>query len=501
MRRRAAASLRSAFHWWGVAGAAGLLLAGCSERRHVEPPPRATDAVPSPSLSSIIAVPIDADAAALTRMLERTIPRTLWTIDKHLDRCIAPQRIKLFGKRREVTPAIGCTVTGVVTRGPIRLRGAGHDIIADVPLRARISARNVGGVLKGETATGAAMAHARIRLSVAPDWTPHGKVTLAYDWTTPPGIDFLGQRITFADKADEKLKPVVRRLEAALPRELARIDLRDDAGKLWRQSFTSIELNGDNPPVWMRITPRRLFYQNYALSGGRLRLDLGMEAVTETFVGSRPADPAPTPLPRLERSDAERQLRLFIPVVGDYAELEPVILSALVKRSARPFDLPRIGAVTARFDKVTAYGATGGRIAVGIALAAKPVSSSGAPTVGTIWLAARPVNAPGSARVAFENLTVTGDTNGVAGDLLIELGNSPAVSALIAGALQQNFTGDLDDLLGKIRRAIAEKRVGDFVIRADLTKVETGRIEAHGQGLYLPVRAGGDARISYRPRR
>lgn len=481
--------------------AAGLLVAGCSQHHPSEPPPRATDPVPTPSESSVIAVPIDADAAILTRAIESAVPKTLWTIDKHLDQCIAPRRIKLFGKRRKVTPAIGCTVIGVVTRGPIRLHGAGHYIIADMPLHARISARDVGGVLKGETATGSAKAHARIRLSIGPDWTPHGSVKLHYDWTTPPGVDFLGQRITFADKADETLKPVVRKLEAALPRELARINLRNDATKLWRQSFTSIQLNADNPPVWMRITPRRLFYRDYALSGGRLRLDLGMEAVTESFVGPRPADPAPTPLPRLKRSDAKRQLRFFIPVVADYAELEPVILRALVKRSARPFDLPTIGPVTARFDKVVAYGTTEGRIAVGITLAAKLASRTGAPTVGTIWLAAHPVNAAGSAKVGFDNLTVSGDTNGVAGDLLIRLGNSPSVSTLIAGALGQNFTGDLDGLLGKIRAAIDQKRVGDFIIRAKLTEIETGRIEAHGQGLYLPVRVGGDAGITYQARR
>lgn len=494
-RRTAAGCVR------GVVGAAGLLLVGCSERHPGEPPPRATDPVPTPSESSVIAVPIDADAALLTRAIESAVPKTLWTIDRHLDQCVAPRRIKVFGKRRKVTPAIGCTVIGVVTRGSIRLRGAGHDIIADMPLRARISARNVGGVLKSETATGSAMVHARIRLSVAPDWTPHGTVKLQYDWTTPPGVDFLGQRITFTDKADEKLRPVVRKLEAALPRELARIKLRDDATKLWRQSFTSIQLNGDNPPVWMRITPRRLFYQDYALTGGRLRLDLGMEAVTESFVGARPADPAPTPLPELERSDAKRRLRFFIPVVADYAELEPVILRALVKRSAWPFDLPTIGAVTARFDHVVVYGTTGGRIAVGITLAAKLASRSGAPTVGTIWLAAHPANAAGSAKVSFDNLTVTGDTNGIAGDLLIRLGNSPSVSAVIASALRQNFTGDLDELRGKIGCAIDQKRVGDFVIHAALTEVETGRIEAHGQGLYLPVRVAGEARITYQSRR
>ena len=103
--------------------------------------------------------------------------------------------------------------------------------------------------------------------------------------------------------------------------------------------------------------------------------------------------------------------------------------------------------------------------------------------------------------MSFDNLTVTGDTNGVAGDMLLKLGNSAGVSAMIAGALGQNFTGDLDDLLAKVRRAIDDKRVGDFVIHASLGQIETGRIQAHGQGLYLPVRVSGDARITYQPER
>src|SRR3546814_3741477 len=84
----------------------------------------------------------------------------------------------------------------------------------------------------------------------------------------------------------------------------------------------------------------------------------------------------------------------------------------------------------------------------------------------------------------------------VAGDLLVRLGNSPGVAALIADALGQNFTGDYQELLGKIGRAIDAKRVGDFVIHADLGDVETGVIQAHGAGLYLPVRVSGDARVT-----
>src|SRR3546814_10598175 len=107
------------------------------------------------------------------------------------------------------------------------------------------------------------MAHARITLDLTADWQPRATVDLSYDWTHPPGIDFLGQRITFTDQADEKLRPVVRDLERSLPRELARLDVRSKLDHLWRQAFTSIDLNAENPPVWARITPRALSYAGY----------------------------------------------------------------------------------------------------------------------------------------------------------------------------------------------------------------------------------------------
>lgn len=460
-----------------------------------KPPPRADDPIETPNHPSLIAIPLETNVTALAKALDDAIPVTLWTINQKVDKCVSAQRVRLFKKDIKVSPDLGCTITGTVTRGAIRLRGEGDEIIADIPINAAISARNVGGVLK-ETATGSATAHARVRLSMREDWTPAATVRLSYDWSTPPGIDFLGQRITFTDQADEKLQPIVRKLESDLPRELAKLDVRSQIEDAWRQSFTSLLLNEQNPSVWMRVTPAQLSYGGYTFSNDKLRLNLGMEAGIETFVGPRPEDPKPTPLPPLVKELKGNQLRLFIPVIADYAQLEPVVLEALTKRSARPFDLPGLGPVTAKFSKVTAYGTTNGRIAMGLDLAARTASAT-SDTVGTVWVSARPVNEPNSRKVSFTDLEVRGKTNGFGSDLLVELVNSPALSEVVADALTQNFTKDFEELLGKIHRAIEEKREGDFVIRADITKVETGTLKAGGQGIYLPVWADGKARVEY----
>jgi hypothetical protein len=483
-----------------AAALALLLLAAACQRNPVDTaPPRASDPVPAPRETSLIAVPIEADSDALRQAIERAIPRTLWTINRREPRCVPPQKVRIFGGDLKVTPPIGCTIVGTVTRGPVSLRGEGRDIIADLPVNAVISARDVGGVLRGETATGSARVQARITLDIAHDWTPTGRVKLHYDWTTPPGIDFLGQRIRFTDEAEAKLRPIVAQLERDLPRELTAMNLRARAERLWGEAFTTLELNRRNPPVWMRVSPTKIFYNGYSMRGRTIRLDLGLEAVTQTIVGDRPADPTPTALPPLDRSPVRDGLRFFLPVTADYRQLEPVIQRALDKRAARPFDLPGIGPVRARFANITCYGATGARIAVGVDIAVRPDGSS-TDTYGRIWLAARPVNAENSPRVGFVDPVITGDTDGVGGDMALAIGQSPGFSSLIAGALGQNFAKDIAELRGKIARAIADKRTGDFVIHARADRFDIGRIHAYGQGLHLPVRATGQAQILYKPR-
>lgn len=481
------------------AGAAFLWLRAQIDTR-AEAPPRANDAVEVPNQVSAIDVPLDVHVSVLNRALEQAVPRTLWSINQQVDKCVPAQRVKLFKAKIKVSPDLGCNVVGTVTRSAIRLRGQGEEIVADLPIRATIAARHVGGFLKGETATGSAMVQARIRLSMTDNWQPRATVRLAYSWTTPPGIDFLGKRITFTDKADEKLAPVVRDLERRLPQEIAKLNIRARVADAWRQSFTSLQLNAENPPVWMRITPQKLSYGGYALSGNRLRLSLGLSARTETFVGPRPEDPKPTPLPPLGHDARGAKLEFFLPVIADYAELEPVLQKALDKRSARPFDLPGVGPVMAHFENVTGYGTTGGRIAVGMTLSARP-QSGGAETHGLVWLTALPVNTPGSQRVAFQDLKVSGQTDGIGGDLLVKLIQSPAIAETLADSLTQNFAKDFDKLLGKVRRATARKRAGDFLIRADIAEVRTGALKASGQGVYLPVWASGTARVEYLPGR
>jgi hypothetical protein len=478
---------------------ATLALASCN-RTPGEAPPRANDTIAIEPQASLIAVPISADLARLTAALEREIPHRLWSIDRPGQTCVPSEKVKVLFVEVK-TPTIKCRIVGEVTRGKLSLSGSGRTLTLTLPVHAVVRARDIGGVLRQETATADARVQARMELDLAPDWSPRGKVDLAYRWTNPPAIEFLGQRIDLSQQADAKLKGVLAKLERTLPAELGKLHVRDQAQHAWNTAFTSLQLNPSSPPVWMRISPKRLQYGGYVIRDGKVTLRLAVGAITETYVGKRPPDPSRTPLPPLERIEGPLpRLTFFIPVIADYRELEPVLMRALRRRERRPFTVPGIGPVWAKFNKATIYGSTKGRIAVGLNFSATDEANTIGKAQATVWMTAMPLNRPNTREVRFTEFEVRGSTDRIGGDLVIDMADAPGLGTTIAEALTQNFEKDYDKLMAKIGQAISEKREGDFLIRAKIEKVQTGSLQATGQGLYLPVRGTGRASVRLVPR-
>ncbi|WP_256731284.1 DUF4403 family protein [Sphingomonas sp. dw_22] len=477
-----------------------LLMPGCRQNVGNPAPPRIDTAVQMPQQSSNIVVPVIAQLAEIENGLNRRTPRILWQIDRREPRCVPAQRVKVFARKVKVTPDLSCRIVGQVTRGRIRLGGSGDTLTITLLVSATISARDVGGIIRQETATGAATVRALAKLSVDSNWSPIAKVDIAYDWTDPPGIDLLGQRIRFTGKADEKLKSVIAGLERDLPRELARAHLRDQLSGVWKQGFTSIMLNRERPPVWMRVTPRRLGFGGYRVSGRQLEIVLAAEALTETFVGSRPPDPKPTPLPSPSRASGPEGLRFFIPVLADFEQLEPVVERALGKLAKKGITLTGIGPVDAKFGKVTIYATEGGRLAVGIKAEARKHGGMLASTRGEIWLSAVPYNDVNSQIVKVRDLKIAGQTDSKTVNLLFALFGDQAVLGSLRASLTHDFGRDYQKVLVAARKAIAEHREGDFILSADVSTVVNGPLKVTGQGLFLPVQAEGQANILYEPR-
>ncbi|SFP44987.1 protein of unknown function [Sphingomonas rubra] len=488
---------------WALPVGIGVVLClssgACSRGGGNAAPPREDHPVSFPRQTSTIVVPVTASLSSVAAVLDAELPRRLWTIDERKPDCVAAKRVDLGIAKLKVLPKLGCRIVGQVTRGRVRLSGRGNELVITLPVNATISARKVGGIAS-ETATGAATVRAVAHLSVASDWSPRAKVDIDYDWTTPPGIDILGQRIEFVGMADKRLQPVIVDLERTLPRELAKLKLRDQLAVAWRQGFTSVALNRDNPPAWMRLEPRRLGFGGYRVTSDRIEMVLAADAITETFIGPRPADPAPAPLPPPSRHVGTRGLHFFIPVLADYAQLEPVIGRALRKLAAKGITLPGVGPVDAEFGRVTVFATTGDHLAVGVQAKVRKRGSTTFATKGTVWLTAIPYNDRDSQVVRVRDVRIAGDTDSGVANLLLTLFGDSGVQDSVRQALTHDFGKDFARLLGDVRQEIGQRREGDFVFFTTIDRVRNGGIVVTGDGLFLPVDASGTATIAYRPR-
>ncbi|MBO9518148.1 MAG: DUF4403 family protein [Porphyrobacter sp.] len=480
-----------------------LVLSGCNRQESLPEPPRSTSVPQFESQNSTLVVPIDLSLDDLQSALERRTPRTLWTIDRPNQKCVKAQRVKVFGERLKVTPDIKCRIVGQVTRGAVSLSGSGKRLTINMPIKAVVSARDVGGVLKGETATASANVRADVVFGLDASWNASAKVNISYDWAEPPGIDFLGQRIEFAKRADKALANVVANLEREVRLEVAKANIKPVLQEAWKQGFTNIELSSRNPPAWMRITPQGMGLAGYTVNGRKVTLTVAVEAKTETFVGDEPPAPKPTPLPPQIANVEDVGLNFFMPVVADYAQLEPVVLRELRKLADKGIKLEGVGSVNAQFDKVTIFATDNGRLAVGIDAQVEPIGQrtgvSFGKSKGRVWLTGLPISEADSQVVRIKDLQIYGQTDGMATNLLIRLASSESVLERIAGSLEEDFTKDYEKVLGKAQRAVAGRQEGRFLLSAQIDEVHHDKVQVTGAGLFTPVRVSGRGQITVVP--
>lgn len=496
-----------------------LLLTACSDDVGNPAPPRIETPANFPKQASTIVVPLTVSLDDIEAKLNTSTPQRLWTINQREPKCIPAQSVRICPvhvkkckgkdckniackigiKSTKVTPDVPCTIVGQVTRGRIRLSGRGDVLLVHMPIRAVISARDVGGVIKRETANASADVRAVVKMSITNAWSPVAKVNIDYSWKEPPGINFLGKRIQFTSKADAKLTTVIAGLERDLSWEIASVQTRAIIQEAWRQGFTSIMLNRERPAAWMRITPQRLSFGGYRVRGRQLELTLAAETITETFIGARPDDPEKTPLPPPGRVVPNKGLRFHIPVLADYAELEPVVERALKKLAAKGISLDSIGPVDVEFGKVTIYATEGGKLAVGIQASADIIRSPLPGTKGEIWLSAVPFNQANSQIIKVRDLQIAARTDNQAVNLLMSLFSDAEVLAEINAALTEDFNKDYEKVLLAARKAISQRREGDFTLSAQVDNVSHGTVMVTGSGLFLPVDVTGKANIRYTP--
>lgn len=458
-------------------------------------PPRIETELKLEAAQSVVVTRATAPIGTIRAKLEKALPTTLVTIDERVEECVPKEQVSLLGLKLFKTPRLGCNLVGEITRGAITLGGSGRELRARVPISARIEVRDLGDIIKRETVTASADVSVAALLGVGPDWTLNSELDLNYRWTNEPGVDFAGQRITFTGPADKALAKSLGDIERELEAEISKVDLRSEIEGAWRDGHDTVSINRENPPVWMRITPRQVGAGALSVYDTNIAAEVMLQAGVELMVGDRPEPAEPGPLGANVGVPSEPGFDLSVPVLADYSELEPVLLKALRKLSMEEVIGDEDQGIEAEFRSVTIYATEGGQLAVGVEAAVKPAGQSSFDfwkgSKGTVWLTGQPVTREGSEVVSIENLEIYGDMNRAAGDILLGLLDGPVVKGMIQDALVTDFRKDYNEIVGKAEKGLRSVKVGPARLSFQVEEFSHGAIQVTGAGLFMPVTASG----------
>lgn len=497
-----------------LASSTTLAICACTENGSNTAPPINNSPVKLITRPSSVIIPISASLLDIQRKLNEDVPNPLYKVDDHLSKCIPAQyttvcavpklTCKWFKCRKsgcnvpevktKISPDISCDLKGNITRGDIQLGGAGQTLSMFMPVHIDVSAKNIGGVIKSETAKGSADVRANAALDINEDWIPVGTVNADYSWNDRIGVDVFGQRVTFASKVDPKVREAIAKFRNGLPSQLEALNLRDSVAGAWTKGFTAVELSAD-PPAWLRLTPTAIGFSGYEIQGDRLTLTLMANGVTETFIGSKPHDPAPRPLPKLVKSLPQPGFQFYLPVLASYASLEDAAEKALQVGEKQKFPT-KLGEVQVTFESVTLYPTNGGALAVGIKLDADPPNQF-FDTEGTVWLKAAPRIDNAKRTIWFDQFEPASSTDNPGFDLLISILRSPWVNERLRKALRYDFSLKYAAALAKANAALNRDLSDGWHAHGQITNAEVDRIVATPQGIFMGIAVLGDLRLDY----
>jgi len=141
------------------------------------------------------------------------------------------------------------------------------------------------------------------RLSIDQNWkintstTPNG-----YKWISEPKvkIGFFELPITsIIEKImDRELPNVVKTVDA----EVGKINLKPQVETAWKAVQEPFLIN-DAFQAWLKVTPQEILMTPISNKGRNVRVSIGMTAITETFLGTKPTNAVMASLPALKIQD------------------------------------------------------------------------------------------------------------------------------------------------------------------------------------------------------
>jgi hypothetical protein len=378
----------------GVAGAVAMSIWG--NVKVVPKPPGGKEPPPLPTTTvSHLSLTLDASISAIAALLEKVVPAR-FPLEEDFN-------VPIFN--RVHASAEG----GGLARSPIALQvDAAHKRVQvknSVSGRIRVKNSDAAFIKANAAADVSGSIDGSFSPEVLKDWRvdPHLQLSIGVGGVLHLGA-FGNKDITGLISA--KVAEVRARIEDELKKKLAReLDRRADAERLWN-GMNSIHKVWDQPPVWVRITPKQATYAQMTYGKDSLQCGASLEMEARVFVQRDAPNVLKSQFPDLAIADkTSDDFDLLLPFEVSYGAINDQLRLLLC---GREFDLAGAGSVSLTKATIEPYGS-------GILVIAEFKGKRGwfKSASGTLYIVGEPVFDAAKATLRLDNLKYTVETEDV----------------------------------------------------------------------------------------
>ena len=334
---------------------------------------------------------------------------------------------------------------------------------------------------------------ARITADISSDWSLQLTLDPSYTWTTPPNFHILGIDVTIADKVDPPLRQAMDQFKGVLLQRVQALQLRKSAEDLWKKAYDPVPIS-TNPDVCVRFTPKEVGLSGIFSDAQSLSITLMASGVTETFVGPKPMPAQQAPLPSLRKDLPPAGFTFYLPIYADYSAAAGALKKLIRIGESQLLELPVLGQTQVTFTDVTLYPTTGGAIAIGLSMRAKPPEHWFA-TTGTVWITGKIKVDSAAQKIEADGIDYGAATDNTATNLLISIARLDTIKTKIESVLRYDFSREYANALQRANAVLNRSLPNGIAVSGAITHAMVDQIAPTPQGIYMGMAILGNVRI------
>jgi hypothetical protein len=184
-------------------------------------------------------------------------------------------------------------------------------------------------------ANGSIALNYKTTIEIDKNWKLIAKTTSnGFQWIETPKLNVIGVTVPVTPIANIALQKSEKVISDQIDAALAQmVDIKKYVTMAWTEAQKPMQVSAENN-LWVRITPKEVLVSPFTTTGQKLNLAISLQAQIESFMGVKPDQNKPTPLPAFKMATTQpKDFNLNIAADATYDKISEMAKSQLLNKT------------------------------------------------------------------------------------------------------------------------------------------------------------------------